>query len=52
MQRYTSLSTTRRRIPYVVVRGASNWVHSPLIKKANGLWEAGPIIDNFDQGYK
>eukprot|EP00775_Hariotina_reticulata_P011305 gene11305-11455_t len=51
-QQYNSLSSTRRRIPYTYVRGASDWTHSPLVHRGGGLWLQGAIVENFEQGYK
>ncbi len=52
MERYYALRTTRRRTPFVLVRGLSNWLHSPLINTGNGTWGQGPVVDNFAQGYE
>jgi hypothetical protein len=53
MERYHGLTTTKRIIPYTNVRGMSNWVHQPLVKKPNGLWVEGvPVPEDFENGYK
>ncbi|KAF8058359.1 PSMD9 [Scenedesmus sp. PABB004] len=50
VQRYNGLSGANRRIPFTVVRGMSNWLHTPLIYKGNGDWEQGALIENFVEG--
>jgi hypothetical protein len=54
MERYNALPTTRRRIPFTNVRGASNLVHQPLATGARrGLWTNGAAVPaHFDKGYK
>lgn len=57
MERYNGLLSTRRNangpIPYTYVRGNSDWVHSPLTyDPATKTWGQGPLIENFEQGYK
>jgi hypothetical protein len=52
MQRYNALSSTQRRIPYTVVRGMSDWVHTPLLNKGSGMWAAAPAVEDFEEGYK
>lgn len=52
MEKYNALKSTRRRVPYTIVRGMSDWVHTPLIYKGAGVWAAGPEVSNFAEGYK
>lgn len=52
MQRYNALSSTRRRIPYTVVRGMSDWVHTPLNNRGSGMWAAAPAVEDLTEGYK
>jgi len=51
-QQYNSLSSTRRRIPYTFVRGASDWTYSPVVNQGGGLWLVGPVIEDFEESYK
>jgi hypothetical protein len=52
MERYNGLSSSRgRRVPYTVVRGMSDWVHTPLQNKGAGVWAAGPAVEDFTNGY-
>lgn len=54
MARYNSLRSSKGspRIPYTIVRGMSNWVHAPLEYEGNGLWSAGPAVEDFTNGYQ
>lgn len=54
MERYHALPTTRRRIPFTNVRGASNLVHQPLATGARrGQWTNGAVVPgHFELGYK
>ncbi len=52
MERYYELDTTRRRTPYVIVRGMSDFLHPPLVKAGSGEWRSGTLIQNFAEGYK
>jgi hypothetical protein len=54
MERYHALPTTRRRIPFTNVRGASNLVHQPLGTGARrGQWTNGAVVPgHFELGYK
>jgi hypothetical protein len=49
---FNALSSTQRRIPYTVVRGMSDWVHTPLLNKGSGMWAAAPAVEDFAEGYK
>jgi hypothetical protein len=53
MERYNALSSSRgRRVPFTVVRGMSDWVHTPLQYQGAGVWAAGPPVEDLTNGYK
>jgi hypothetical protein len=52
MERYYELETNRHRTPFVIVRGMSDWLHSPLVRAGKDIWLQGPVVENFAEGYK
>jgi hypothetical protein len=53
MEQYNGLSSSRgRRVPFTVVRGMSDWVHTPLQYQGAGTWNSGPAVADFTNGYK
>jgi hypothetical protein len=53
MERYNGLSSSRgRRVPYTVVRGMSDWVHTPLQYQGADMWAAKPAVEDVTNGYK
>jgi hypothetical protein len=53
IQKYNSLPTTTRQIPYTVVRGNSNWLHNIVKKQRNEFWVDGTQVpDDFGSTYK
>lgn len=53
MEKYNALSSTQRRIPFTVVRGMSDYTHTPLVYKGEGVWAAAPAVtQDLDSGYR
>lgn len=51
---YNALNATKSKIPYVFVRGNSDWLHQPVTKSANGTWtHVSPELPTvFTDGYR
>lgn len=50
---YNALNSTKSPIPYVNVRGNSDWLHQPIEQKADGTWTyTANVPINFAEGYK
>lgn len=41
----------RTKIPYTMMRGASNWSHKPLKKLSTGVWGYMPLEPDHIHGY-
>jgi len=50
---YNALNSTKSAIPYVFVRGNSDWLHQPVKQLDDGTWTyTTPVAVDFANGYK
>ena len=41
----------KSKIPYVMMRAASDYSHKPLVNMGEGVWKAGSLEPSFSSGY-
>ena len=52
MEKYHSLVTTKRKIPYTYIRAMSDWVYQSVKETSPGVWQdSGTDVQDFPLGY-